>query len=194
MCGRYALYTENKVKKKFNIQIKANYNITPNSRVLVLNNELYPEFMKWGIAPGWSKNKVNIINARNETLQEKPDFKNSLRCIFIADGYYEWKKDKGYKRPFYHFQKKHFLFFAGIYHINRGCCIVTKQSHFHISHIHHRQPLLLKESDIKNWVNYKYSIKNNNFDLTVYEVSNEVNNPMNNGKSNIKPIFDNTLF
>ena len=194
MCGRYALYTENKVKKKFNIQIKANYNITPNSRVLVLNNELYPEFMKWGIAPSWSKNKINIINARSETLQEKADFKNSLRCIFIADGYYEWKKDKGYKRPFYHFQKKHFLFFAGIYYINRGCCIVTKQSHFNISYIHHRQPLLLEESDIKNWINYKYSTKNNNFDLTVYEVSNEVNNPMNNGKSTINPISDNILF
>ena len=60
--------------------------------------------MKWGFAPSWSKNKVKIINARSETLQEKTDFKNSLRCIFIADGYYEWKKDKSYKRPFYHFQ------------------------------------------------------------------------------------------
>ena len=110
MCGRYALYTENKVKKKFNIQIKANYNITPNSRVLVLNNELYPEFMKWGIAPSWSKNKVNIINARSETLQEKADFKNSLRCIFIADGYYEWKKDKVTRDPFIILKKNIFYF------------------------------------------------------------------------------------
>ena len=54
--------------------------------------------------------------------------------------------------------------------------------------------MLLEESDIKNWINYKYSTKNNNFDLTVYEVSNEVNNPMNNGKSNINPISDNILF
>ena len=68
------------------------------------------------------------------------------------------------------------------------------QSHFHISHIHHRQPLLLKESDIKNWVNYKYSTKNNSFDLTVYEVSNEVNNPINNYKSNINPISESILF
>ena len=60
---------------------------------------IQPEFMKWGITPSWSKSKINIINARSETLQEKDDFKNSLRCIFIADGYYEWKKDKTYKRP-----------------------------------------------------------------------------------------------
>ena len=194
MCGRYALYSEGKVKKKFNIQIKPNFNISPNSQVLVLNNVLQPELMKWGFAPSWSKNKVKIINARSETLQEKFDFKNSLRCIFIADGYYEWKKDKDYKRPFYHFQKLHFLFFAGIYHINRGCCIVTKKSHFHISHIHHRQPLLLEESDIKNWINYSYSTKKNNFDITVYEVSNEVNNPINNNKSTIKPISGSILF
>ena len=64
-------------KKKINIKIKANYNISPNSQVIVLNNDLQPEFMKWGFSPSWSKNKVNIINARSETLQQKSDFKNS---------------------------------------------------------------------------------------------------------------------
>ena len=65
----------------------------------------YPEFMKWGIAPSWSKNKVNITNARSETLLEKADFKNSLRCIFIADGYYEWKKIRVIRDPFIIFKK-----------------------------------------------------------------------------------------
>ena len=189
MCGRYALFSKDKIKNKFNIDIKVNYNISPSIDVLVLNNNFDPRMMKWGISPVWSKNKLNIINARSETMYNKSSFKNTFKCIFIADGYYEWKIDKGYKRAFYLYLKSSFLYLAGIYDITSRCCIVTTKSNPSISHIHHRQPMILLEKDLKSWLDNSYDLnKNNNIELVVDEVSTKVNNPMNNNKSIIKSI------
>ncbi len=189
MCGRYALFSKDKIKNKFNIDIKVNYNISPSIDVLVLNNNFDPKMMKWGLSPAWSKNKLNIINARSETMHNKSSFKNAFKCIFIADGYYEWKKDNGYKRPYYLYLKSSFLYFAGIYDGFSRCCIVTTKSEPSISHIHHRQPMILLEKDIKSWLDSSYNLsKSNNIDLVVDEVSARVNNPINNDKSIINSI------
>tara|TARA_B100000902_G_C26756939_1_gene643696 strand:- start:29 stop:610 length:582 start_codon:yes stop_codon:yes gene_type:complete len=189
MCGRYALFSKDIIKNKFNIDIKVNYNISPNIYVLVLNNNFDPKMMKWGLSPAWSKNKLNIINARSETMYNKSTFKNTYKCIFIADGYYEWKRDKGYKRAFYIYRKSSFLYFAGIYDAYSRCCIVTTKSNRSISHIHHRQPMILLEKDLKSWLENSYGLnKSNNIELVIDEVGTKVNNPMNNNKSIIKSI------
>lgn len=194
MCGRYALFSKKKVNDKFNVEIKVNYNISPNKDVLVIDNNFGLKIMKWGFSPSWSQNKLNIINARSESLYNKHSFKNTLKCVFIADGYYEWKKDKDYKRPFYHYLKSSFLYFAGIYNAASGCCIVTTKSCTSISHIHDRKPMLLLEKDINSWLNNSYDLsKINSIDLTVHEVNTKVNNPTNNDKNIINPI-DNNLY
>ncbi len=189
MCGRYALFSKDRIKNKFNIDIKVNYNISPNIDVLVLNKNSVPKMMKWGLSPAWSNNNLNIINARSESMFNKSSFKNTFKCIFIADGYYEWKKDKEYKRAFYFYHKSSFLYFAGLYDINFRCCIVTTKSNPSISYIHHRQPIVLLEKDLKSWLDNSYDLsKSNNIELVVDEVSTKVNNPMNNDKSIIKSI------
>ena len=152
MCGRYALYSENKIQSKFNknIKIDQNFNVTPNKQVLIIDKDKNLIKVKCGIKPSWKK--TIIINARNETFRYKKTFCNLDRCVFIADGYYEWKRKKGVKEPFYHYLEKDLLFFAGLYSKD-GCCIVTKESFHYLSHIHKRQPFFLKEDQIELWTN-----------------------------------------
>ena len=177
MCGRYALYSEKKILSKFNIKIKKNFNISPNQNVLVINNAYSPKIINWGIKPEWMKSI--IINARNETLFEKKIFSNLKRCVFIADGYFEWKRYNDGKTPFFHCIKNKLLYFAGLYD-ESGCCIVTKQSISYLSEVHKRQPYFLKENQIESWI--KNADQNLIFDDIVlfYPVSNLVNRVWNN--------------
>ena len=86
MCGRYTLTNKKEVKRKFKIDIVQNFNICPSSKVLVYTNK--PEWMEWNYSPSWAKKPMNLINARYETIDEKPSFKDMNRCVFIMDGWY----------------------------------------------------------------------------------------------------------
>ena len=142
MCGRYVIMSKSAIYKKYRIAINKNFNISPGSRVPVLDQNLEPKMLEWNFSPIWSSKPLNLINARIETLNVKPSFKNALRCIFIADGYYEWKRENKTKIPCYHTLKTGLIYFAGIYNKTSGCCIVTKESNKKISHIHNRQPII----------------------------------------------------
>ena len=113
MCGRYTLYSEKKIKSKFNVKIIKNFNISPRQNVLIVNENFSPIFCKWGISSNWNGKKHTIINARHETLNSKTIFKDLRRCIFVADGYYEWKKEHNSKNPFY------------LINTSRGKCLKT---------------------------------------------------------------------
>ena len=90
MCGRYALFDEKKfdIQKGFNF--KPNYNISPGSMVYVIKNDKKIVKTKWSLRPSWSQ-KIEIINARSETLKSKASFQKVNRCIFLANGFFEWK-------------------------------------------------------------------------------------------------------
>ena len=96
MCGRFTLTNKDKVKKKFDIDLDESFNICPSTEILVLTNKL--ENIKWGYSPHWAKSPMNLINARYETIHEKPSFKDAKRCVFIMDGWYEWKRYFDWKR------------------------------------------------------------------------------------------------
>ena len=177
MCGRFALFSEDKIKNKFNVNIKPNFNISPNQLVTTINEKKQIVSLRWGIKPEWFKGI--LINARYETLEEKKTFKNTKRCIFIADGYFEWKKDKGKKVPFYHFLDNKLLFFAGIYD-DTGCCVVTRESFVYLSSIHNRQPFFLKENQINFWLDRKNIEYVYDDVINFYEVSDSVNKIWNN--------------
>ena len=186
MCGRFVLASKLIVKKKYMVDITPNYNISPSSNVLVLDNTLTPKFMRWSFSPSWAKKPFNLINARVETILEKPSFKNSLRCIFLADGFFEWKKEYNNKVPFYHYFENKLMYLAGIYNNTSGCCIVTRESIGNASFIHNRQPLILEESMIKEWINNNYDHKvYNKQSLIIHQVNKIVNYPKNNSKKNI---------
>ena len=186
MCGRFTLSSDRKVKELFGIEVKPNFNIAPYSDVLVLNKDLKPVSMKWCYSPTWAKKPMNLINARSETLNKKPSFKNTERCIFIADGYYEWKRTNASKTPYFHFFEKDLMYFGGIYNSAYGCCIVTRESYDNIYFVHHRQPVLLKKSDFERWIfknhNYECPITN---EVKFYKVDSKVNSSKNNDPSNL---------
>ncbi|MDO9536447.1 MAG: SOS response-associated peptidase [Bacillota bacterium] len=110
MCGRFSLYNILGIKALFNLYIpdwlKPRYNIAPSQEILaIINNGGYQAVQyKWGLIPFWSKDMVpGMINARAETVDIKPSFKQSLksrRCLIPADGFYEWKKEGTRKRSY----------------------------------------------------------------------------------------------
>ena len=207
MCGRYKITkpvtkTVDLVKTNIKVEDVDNYNAHPTQQLPIIKsytNGKALELSEWGLVPGWSKklDKFSpLINARKETLMEKITFKNLIqtsRCVIPADGYYEWKREEKNKVPYY-FTKEDddIMFFAGI-HQNNQFCIITREATEKISNIHHREPMIINQSQINNYLNLKKeamsvlnSIKPPN--LKFYEISKDVNNPLNNDPTLIKPL------
>ena len=185
MCGRYVLYSKEKFKKKYNLNINQNYNISPCQKVFIVDQNRNIVNLKWGIKAKW-KNSL-IINARLETIGIKKSFASLNRCVFISDGYYEWRKNGQLKTPYYHYVCNKFLYFGGLYN-NLGCVVVTMDSFEYLSKVHSRQPLFLKENQIDSWI--KNDKSNTVFDeiINFHEVSTEVNKIWCNSKDLISEI------
>ena len=118
MCGRFALTdSEEKIILRFGLNnskgiINPRYNISPSEKIPVVlrkNGIHYLELMKWGMVPYWSKDKTQLINARVETVTEKPSFREAIkkrRCLIPANGFYEWFQGKSKKYPYFICLKK----------------------------------------------------------------------------------------
>ena len=184
MCGRFTLKNKNKIKELYDIDIKPNYNVSPSSRAVVLTSG--PQMMNWSYSPSWAKTSMNIINARIETLDEKPSFKEAKRCVFLTDGWYEWKRWFDWKRrennkePYYHTVDDNIIHMAGIYN-SSGCAIVTQQSLGVLKEIHHRQPVLLGDDEINEWL-AGATVQNSKVteSIDIHKVSTYVNSVKNN--------------
>lgn len=223
MCGRFVLYSNlEDIRQAFDIQQvrwepEPSYNIAPTQDVAVVvrreaGNSL--EKMRWGLIPSWAKDpKVGsrMINARSETLSEKPSFKRPLksqRCLVVADGFYEWAKTEHGKVPMFIRSKFGRPFgFAGLYdtwgspedEIITSCTIVTTQANDFMQPIHERMPLILRESEeavwldpatphIDEWLAALAAYPSR--EMEAYEVSRRVNSPQNNSVECIQPIAD----
>ena len=190
MCGRFTLKNKNRIKELYDIDIRPNYNISPSSQVVVLTSG--PQIMNWSYSPSWAKTPMNIINARIETLDEKPSFKEAKRCVFLTDGWYEWKRWFDWKRrennkdPYYHTVDDNIIHMAGIYN-SSGCAIVTQESLGILKAIHHRQPVLLEYDEINKWL-AGATIQNSKVSesIDVYKVSTYVNSVKNNDQQCIE--------
>ena len=188
MCGRYALYDTSKSKLKIaHNMVGKNYNIAPSEMVPVVveNNEL--KLIAWTFK-AYRADKLNIINARSETLDSKIVFKNAKRCIFIANGYFEWLRQDKAKIPYYHTFKDQMMYFGGIFN-DQGACIVTRQSYPMDSNVHHRQPVILCYDDFTSWfaLDHDYTCEFSR-NMEVFEVSTQVNSPKNNAPGNIERV------
>ncbi len=212
MCGRFVLVTEIiLIAKEFNIQdmvsdLKPSYNIAPSQDIAVVMNEGINKLKtcRWGLIPSWAKDKSignKMINARAETLHEKPSFKKNLkkrRCLILADGFYEWKKDKKLKLPYYIYQKtKNIMAFAGLWdkwtspdnEVITSCTIITTTANDLLKNLHHRMPVILKREEQKIWLDPMIQDQESlrsllkpypSEEMDFYEVSNPVNSPANN--------------
>ena len=206
MCGRFVITnpvakTKSIVKKAINVEDVENYNAHPYQNLPVIKkytNGNTLELLRWGIIPSWSTKKdfKPLINARLETIDEKISFKKNIklhRCVVVADGFYEWKREGKEKTPFYFLRDdKKMIFIAGIFEDNQFC-LITQQAAENVNKIHHRQPVILNEKDINNYLNLQLDGSNflkkiNKPKLEFYEISKDVNKPTNNNISLIKKI------
>ena len=213
MCGRYVNKNSfEDIEKLFqadliqspSISIQPSYNICPTqySPVVVSAGEKhYTENMHWGLIPSWSKDSkfaTNLINARIETVEEKPSFKgliNTSRCIVIASGYYEWVQTDSGKQPYYIQGEDNVLPIAGLWtrwKDIKSFTIITKSANSNISNIHHRMPLIIEQNHIKSFLDHsiKFDSSYNKQDIRLksYKVSNLVNKPVKNDISCITSI------
>ncbi len=157
MCGRF---TQTKSRKEElaalgGIELpplfQGRYNIAPTQNVAIIRSHApnRADESRWGFDNPHSASP--IINARSETLTERPMFKDLLttnRCLIPADGFYEWKG----KQPYY-FQllKKQIFAFAGLWRDDR-CVIITRAADANMQGIHHRMPVIIESADWKKWL------------------------------------------
>ena len=205
MCGRYVVTkpvtkTVGLVKTNIKVEDTDNYNAHPTQKLPIIKsytNGKTIEQCSWGMVPSWAQDKKDfkpLINARLETLVEKVSFKRLIqtsRCVIVADGYYEWKRDEKEKVPYYFTRiDSSLIFLAGI-HQNNQFCIITREASDEVKEIHHREPLILNEEQISNYLDIKkegtYFLKSIKApELKFHAVSKDVNNPVNNDTSLIK--------
>ena len=205
MCGRYVvtnavLKTREIVKSAISVKDTYNFNASPQQKLPVIKsytNGKTIENLQWGLTPSWAKEKKikPLINARLETLKEKISFKNLInnRCLVVADGYYEWKREKIGKQPYYftRFDNKA-MYFAGIYK-NHQFIIITMQADSNVIDIHYRQPVIINEKDLNNYFNLKkegtsFLESYKTPEVKFHPVNKDVNNPINNTKELIEEL------
>ena len=160
-------------------------------------------FMKWGLIPFWAKDPkigARMINARAETVAEKPAFRNALkkrRCLVLADGYYEWQKTPVGKRPFRIVLKSGEPFaMAGLWEtwkdpqgkVVPSCTIITTSANNYLAPIHNRMPVILPREVEGLWLDSGTEeadslthmlVPGPDDTLDAYEVSTMVNNSRN---------------
>ncbi len=221
MCGRKTLTKDiQSIIKEMAIEswrdselYQLNYNIAPtqSSPVMVDKMGRHAKIMKWGLIPNWATDASigsKLINARAETLLEKPSFQHLVptqRCVVLADGYYEWKRSNSRAIPYYicHPEKK-ILPMAGLWDIWKNISgenlfsytIITTMSNSDLKEIHHRMPVILDNKNIDPWIKvHNISVANAmsllepyKNELKFHQVSTLVNSPRNNRIDCIRPV------
>ncbi len=176
MCGRFVQKTDLRIVASLfdapiiESHVAASYNIAPRQPIAVIMEKGHRKIvtMKWGLIPYWAEDPAianHLINARSETVAQKPSFRDSLekrRCIIIADGFYEWQGTGLAKKPFYVYMKNEHPFgMAGLFDYwtsAKGekeitCTIITTEANELMKPIHHRMPVILDPRDFGSWLN-----------------------------------------
>ena len=174
MCGRYSFVVEDAlIWERFGIRVrtavyKAVYNCAPSQDLPVITNEGDGalELLRWGLVPSWAKDPsvgARMINARSETVMEKPSFRNAFRnrrCLVPADSFYEWER-QGKKMPFRILLKSRMPFaMAGIWEqwekrdgpLLRSFSILTTRANELIAPLHDRMPVIVPKGDEDKWL------------------------------------------
>ena len=225
MCGRFAISAKGKeIAKKFSAEVSAmvepRYNIAPTQPIGIIRENPNTDrresaIVTWGLVPSWAKDPAvatNLTNARAETAQEKPSFRDAMRyrrCLIPANAFYEWKRSGSSREPFcFRLEKGELFAFAGIWEHWQSAdgseiesaCILTQAAGSLMRSIHHRQPVILGKKDIDRWLDTQCNSRRDvdqlqdllRHDLPSnmerYPVSLAVNNARNQGAELIEPI------
>ena len=178
MCGRFTLATPAEewadLFEVEPLEAEPRYNVAPTENVIVVRPDpagggREALRMRWGLIPSGTKSIDDVpllINARCETIGEKPSFRDSFRdrrCLVLADGFYEWRDDPGGKRPYWiHLASGAPFGFAAIWDLWEGedgpiesCAILTTDASDDIAPIHDRMPGVLDHHQVKRWLDAK---------------------------------------
>jgi putative SOS response-associated peptidase YedK len=227
MCGRFTITFTVGFAERFKVHIPEplpppRYNVAPSQRVPVIihpaGGEREVVEMTWGLLPSWSHDPASSrrpINARAETLTERPAFRSLVRhrrCLIPATGFYEWQKTRNRRQPYYiHRKDGDYFAFAGLYDIwnppgsmpHLSFAIVTTEPNDLVARYHDRMPAMLKATDEDNWISPGF-LPPSELDemlspypsgpLESWQVSSMVNSPDNEGKELISKQEDITSF
>lgn len=224
MCGRFNLTaTTEQVKEAFNLpnlfDFQPSYNITPGQDIIAIvssdeeiGGNRYNQAVQlyWGLIPNWSKDRKisqHLINARAETVSEKPSFRSAFqkrRCLIPATGFYEWQQTELGKQAYHVTRPDHEVFaFAGLWeHWEQGgetvysCTIITTSANQLMLPIHSRMPVILDPKNYANWLDGQTKkddlqallARDAYFEMDTFPVSNWVNNPRHNDIRCIHPL------
>jgi putative SOS response-associated peptidase YedK len=225
MCGRFSLRMRNAalLAEYFDIvdvpPLRPRYNIAPSQPVAVVRlkpgeTQLQRElvFMRWGLIPSWAKDEkigYRMINARAESLAEKPAFRRALqqrRCLIPADGFYEWKVTGKTKQPYFiRFREDRLFAFAGLWECWDGpdnsaiesCTIITTAAGELMRPIHDRMPLIMPQEIFTSWLDPTIQspeqitpllVSDFYKGMEIHPVSTLVNKPTNDVPECVEPI------
>ncbi len=177
MCGRFAFYSPSEaVAALFGVtqsaEVKPRYNIAPTQYIAAIRKDehqaLELTMLRWGLVPFWAKDPSignRMINARSETVAEKPSFRNAYRkrrCLVLADGFYEWHREGDTKIPYFISLANGSPFaFAGLWeHWNskdsdeslQTTTIITAAANDFLAQVHHRMPVVLEPQNAQRWL------------------------------------------
>ena len=222
MCGRYTITRgERELTEQFAVQgtleFQPRFNIAPTQMIPVIVNEAGAVWrpMRWGLIPFWARDQsmgARMINARGETLAEKPAFRRSLesrRCLVHADGFYEWRMNRErVKSPVYfHLEDRGLFCFAGL--LDRwlspegldvfSFTIITTKANEVILPVHERMPVILAPGDYSLWLDPEETRKERlipllggdpNGALVYHSVSRVVNSPRTDSPECVQEVED----
>jgi len=213
MCGRFTLSQSAEIiAQAFDVAnvppLTPRYNIAPTqpvATVLIKPEDTQRQFqmLHWGLIPSWAKDVkmgARLINARAETVTEKPSFRAAFRkrrCLVLGDGFYEWQQQEKKKQPYYfRLNDGHPFAFAGLWEhwqasdgeVIESCTLLTTEANQLMQPIHDRMPVILQPKDYDLWLDpdvqksellqpllRPYSAE----EMTTYPVSTKVNKPTN---------------
>ena len=175
MCGRYCITSAPEaIRRLFRYLEQPNFpprfNVAPTQPVPIVRmvgGERHFALARWGLLPSWVKDPKTfalLINARGESVNEKPAFRAAMkrrRCLFPADGFYEWKTETSRKRPYFaHLKSGGPLAFAGLWETWTGpngeevetAAIITTEANREMAQIHHRAPVIVPPESFDFWL------------------------------------------
>jgi len=211
MCGRFAFYSPSEATAALfgvsgSFAVEPRYNIAPTQFIAAIRNseesgrEL--TMLRWGLIPSWAKDPSignRMINARAETVAEKPSFRAAYRrrrCLLLADGFYEWKKEGDTKTPYFISLTSGAPFaFAGLWEnwqsketdeSIQSTTIITTAANEFMATMHHRMPVVLQPDTADRWLagddELIDDVAGNSPEFTAWPVDRRVNNARSEGE------------
>ena len=219
MCGRFAFYSPTEAAAALfgvsgSVDVQPRYNIAPTQYVAAVRTDAEEQRelvkLRWGLVPFWAKDPSignRMINARAETVAEKPSYRNAYkhrRCLVLADGFYEWRRQGDAKTPYYISLASGEPFaLAGLWEnwtdkesgeSLQTTTLITTDANDFMAPLHHRMPVILEAATASDWLAGSPDLLDDVAAITpplqAWPVDRRVNNARNEGDDLVRPAGD----